>query len=522
MEDNSLTPSPAPTPNPGTNMPEFATAPTTKPEPVVASAMPDFGLQQLADAINTSQSAQPQAAQSTPTQSSGSDSVAPQQSQPQSQSQSRPQSDDFNDALAEFFPSTNPDAVSIAPEHRPNFDGISIDPSVNEDRLAPSRPDTQATPQPRDIQAQSTQPAQSTQESQAPQGQQVSQSTQAMQPTQPGQTIEDLQNSLNSQNALDEQGQNSQNPQNLQNLQSLADAAIKAPKKSNLKLIAIISVVVLFVVGGIVTIILLLNQPKPKVNNPPTVPVQTSKVDTSTPVKSLTKENGLEFLEAVSDFETYYPENYADEKVVDFLNDSKNITFFFSYANKSSALNDIKTTPAIASFKDRLTKNNTEIEEQGDYSTIKIDETAIKCGKNCVGFAFSKESVNLYADPSGILHIVFTKNTQKDIEKNAPLAAAVFLNGKKVYSTEFKTVSGTTHYYVHTLEYDNSDKSSERTSSENNGAGSNNTNTSSEKSSDETNNKKSNVNLKTFVFTFDPSTKEMLYRPDLETNQLLK
>ena len=47
MENNSLTPSPMPTPDPGTSMPEFAAAPVQPAQPLPpASAMPDFGNQQ--------------------------------------------------------------------------------------------------------------------------------------------------------------------------------------------------------------------------------------------------------------------------------------------------------------------------------------------------------------------------------------------------------------------------------------------------------------------------------------------
>jgi len=75
------------------------------------------------------------------------------------------------------------------------------------------------------------------------------------------------------------------------------------------------------------------------------------------------------------------------------------------------------------------------------------------------------------------------------LKANAPLVASVFLNGKKVYSAELKVIDGITYYYVHTIEYTDAEKT--------------------------------NASLKTFVFSFDPTTKEMLYRPDLEVNRAL-
>ena len=46
MENNSLSPSPVPTPEPGTSMPEFAAAPAQPTQPLApASSMPDFGTQ---------------------------------------------------------------------------------------------------------------------------------------------------------------------------------------------------------------------------------------------------------------------------------------------------------------------------------------------------------------------------------------------------------------------------------------------------------------------------------------------
>ena len=164
MEDNSLTPSPVPTPNPGTNMPEFATAPVAKPEPVVASAMPDFGLQKLADTINQvqpqhqSQPAQPQS------QSQPQPQFQPAQPQPGTPTpaemdaavNTQPQTAenfDSADDLSNFFgslPTPASGEVAIAPEYQPNFDGISIDPSVNHSTSSMNQPEpTEAQPEDR-------------------------------------------------------------------------------------------------------------------------------------------------------------------------------------------------------------------------------------------------------------------------------------------------------------------------------------------------------------------------------------
>lgn len=476
MEDNSLTPSPAPTPNPGTNMPEFATAPAVKPDPVVASAMPDFGLQKLADTINQ---VQPQH-QSQPAQPQSQPQPQPAQPQPgtptpaemdtaiNTQPQTTENSDSADD-LSNFFgslPTPASGEVAIAPEYQPNFDGISIDPSVNHSTSSINQPEPTKA-----------QPEYLTNQSASVAGQPESNLSS------PAPTIEQLAAAQNFQSAA-----TGLSDVDLNQAKNIAASSL-APKKSNLKLIALISIAALIVVGGVVTAILLMNQPKPKINNPPTAPVQTTTINTSTPVAELTNSLALEFLEATADYETYYPESYAEEKVVDFLNDAKNITLLFSYADKSDVISDIKSTPAIANFKDRLTKDNTTVETKGDYSFVKIDQTAIKCGKNCFGLALDRSAVNFFADPTGIFHIVFTKNSTKDLKADAPLVASVFLNGKKVYSTELKVIDGITYYYVHTVEYADTEKT--------------------------------NASLKTFVFSFDPTTKEMLYRPDLEVNRAL-
>lgn len=480
MEDNSLTPSPAPTPNPGTNMPEFATAPVAKPEPVVASAMPDFGLQKLADTINQvqpqhqSQPAQPQSQsqpqpQSQPAQPQpGTPTPAEMDAAVNKQPQTAENSDSADD-LSNFFgslPTPASGEVAIAPEYQPNFDGISIDPSVNHSTSSINQPEPTKA-----------QPEYLTNQSASVAGQPESNLSS------PAPTIEQLAAAQNFQSAA-----TGLSDADLNQAKNIAASSL-APKKSNLKLIALISIAALIVVGGVVTAILLMNQPKPKINNPPTAPVQTITINTSTPVAELTNSLALEFLEATAAYETYYPESYAEEKVVDFLNDAKTITLLFSYSDKSDVISDIKSTPAIANFKDRLTKDNTTVETKGDYSFVKIDQTAIKCGKNCFGLALDRSAVNFFADPAGIFHIVFTKNSTKDLKANAPLVASVFLNGKKVYSAELKVIDGITYYYVHIIEYADTEKT--------------------------------NASLKTFVFSFDPTTKEMLYRPDLEVNRAL-
>lgn len=51
MENNSLTPSPLPTPDPGTNMPDFASAPAPAPVVPTTSTMPSFGAPQPAQPV---------------------------------------------------------------------------------------------------------------------------------------------------------------------------------------------------------------------------------------------------------------------------------------------------------------------------------------------------------------------------------------------------------------------------------------------------------------------------------------
>lgn len=64
MENNSLTPSPLPTPDPGTNMPDFASAPAPAPVVPTTSTMPSFGAPQPAQPVMP----MPPAAPATPVQ----------------------------------------------------------------------------------------------------------------------------------------------------------------------------------------------------------------------------------------------------------------------------------------------------------------------------------------------------------------------------------------------------------------------------------------------------------------------
>ncbi len=430
MENNALTPSPAPTPNPGTNMPEFATSPTTQQTPVLppVSSMPAFGGSQAGAAAPA---AQPQSAQ---------------------------------EPVQEIIKPIAPVMDAPAP--------VAQEPVVPElETVATEQPQASLMPLPDNNLGQITTETQPASEV-MPEAQNTEPQTQ---------TIEQL---------VAEANQNQS--------QTMAAPEIPENKKSNVKLFALIGGLVLVICGGIVGF-MLLNQPKQPENKPEAAPVVTNVgPDTSTPFEKLTADQAKDFLEATADYKTYFPEDYTEEDDMTALDDSKSIALFYSYEEKKKIIDTLKTSPVVETYRDKLSSSNVTIDQTEDYAMITIDSEAVKCKDVCYGLIFNKNVLNysneIVTNPSAGInldHIMLTKHTEKDIKRLAPLVAAVFMNGQKIYSTEFKSVDDNmTQFIVNTVEYQPEDKKT--------------------------------VQTKQTFFTVNKQTGEMLFHPDMTVTKVLE
>ena len=431
MENNALTPSPAPVAEPGTSMPEFAAAPTALQEPVLppASSMPSFGMEQPAAPVT--QPVQP---------------VQPAQPVEQPVAQPAEPQTNLEDALASIIDASNNEPVNPMP--MPETTGTET----------PEQPEA-PTSTLGEIVDDNTPAAPATPEASAAEAQ-------------PTQTIDQL---------VAEKAET----------QTPSTPVTPEKKKLNVKLFALIGAAVVLIGGGIVTF-MLLNQPAKPANNPSSAPVVTNLgPDTSTPFEELTADKAIEFLEAAAEYKTYFPEDYAEEEDMIALDGSQTIALYYSYDKKDNILKTLKTSPVVTAYKDKLSSENVTIDQSEDYATITIDSTAVKCKDVCYGLMFNQKIVNYYNDivvnpAAGINldHIILTKHADKDIKKYAPLVAAVFMNGQKVYSTEVKKIDDIfTQYIVKSVEYQEDGK---------------------------------NVQTKQTFFTINSQTGEMLYHPEME------
>lgn len=447
MENNALTPSPAPVPEPGTNMPEFAAAPTAQQEPVIpqASSMPDFGAEQQIAQLTVQPTTQP-APQ--PVEPVVEQPVEPVAEQPVEQPTAEQMEDPTKQSASEFIETIAP--IIDAPVDSSPLP-LPIVPK-NEQALGEIRDETRLASE---IAA----------EQQAKQA--------AEQPVEQTQTVEQLV-------AEATQTQTPSTPITLEK------------KKVNIKLFALIGAVVVLLGGGIITF-MLLNQPKPVNNNPQTAPVVNVGPDTSTPFAELTSSDALAFLDATTDYKTYFPETYTNEDDLIYLDGSQTIALFYSYDKKDNILKTIKTSPVVSAYKDKLTSDNVTIVQDEVFASATIDSTAVKCKDVCYGLIFNKKYLNYYNEPIidpatgaqiNVDHIMLVKHEEKDIERYAPLVAAVFMNGQKIYSTELKKFDDILILYtVNTVEYQPDSTSA--------------------------------VQTKQTFFTINVQTGEMLYHPEM-------
>jgi hypothetical protein len=346
MENNSLTPSPMPTPDPGTNMPDFASAPAPAPVVPTTPQMPAFGMPQQPVMP------MPPVAPAVPTQP-----VEP--AQPTASEQ-------------------QPTAEPAAEEQTPASDlGQIEDEPVAEPTPSPATPF---------VEAMSTTPT----------------------------------------------------------VGAPAPESIPTPEKKqlNLKLFAMIGAGVLLIVGGVIAAILL-NQPKPT-SNPTDVPQPTTvSVDTSVDFEDLTAEDAKVFLSATEAYSTFFPDDYAPD-AVDYLGTS-NLGIFYSYEKESDILKNAKEASYVEKFKDKITEDNTVIDKKDKYAFVSFSPEETGCKDNCLAIIFDKKAVNFYSEPyldvltgisSQIVHIMFIDHGKDAVEKYAPLVAAIFMNGEKVYSSK--------------------------------------------------------------------------------------
>lgn len=438
MENNALTPSPAPVPEPGTNMPEFAAAPAAEPQLVIplASAMPDFGAaeQQIANlSVN-------------PTPAPAAEPVeAPAEPAAEPVEQTEP---DFIETIAPIIdmPVDNSNPLPL-PMDPLGYEAPAAEPVAGPVAEPAMEPATEPIEQPAEpvVEQPIAQPethtpglGEITIESKTASEIAAEQALNA-----PTQTIEEL---------VAESAQ----------MQTPSTPVTPEKKKPNIKLFALIGAVVLLLGGGIATF-MLLNQPAKPSTNPTVAPVVNTGPDTSTPIAEITATDALEFLEATTDYKTFFPDGYADEEDMAMLDGSQIIALFYSYDKKENIIKTIKTSPITVNYKDKLTSDNVTVQQEEVYAAVTIDPTAIKCKDICYGLIFNKKYLNYYNEPiidpaTGVQinvdHIILEKHEEKDIKRYAPLVAAVFMNGQKIYSTELSKFDEILYLYVvNTIEY---------------------------------------------------------------------
>ena len=364
MENNSLTPSPMPTPDPGTNMPDFASAPAPAPVVPTTPQMPAFGMPQQPVMP------MPPASTAAPAQPVEPEQPATPEQQPTAEPAANEQAQVSDLGQIEDEPATEP-APSPA---TPFVEAMSTTPTVG-------------APAPEPI------------------------------PT-------------------------------------------TEKKQPNIKLFAMIGAGVLLIIGGVITAILL-NQSKPT-SNPTDVPQPTTvSVDTSVDFEKLTAEDAKIFLSATEAYSTFFPDDYAPD-AVDYLGTS-NLGIFYSYEKESDILKIAKEASYVEKFKDKISEDNTVIDKKDKYAFVSFSSEETGCKENCLAVIFDKKTVNFYSEPyldvltgisSQVVHIMFIDHGKDAIEKYAPLVAAVFMNGEKVYSSKLTAENnGEFSFAVNSVKY---------------------------------------------------------------------
>ena len=358
MENNSLTPSPLPTPDPGTNMPDFASAPAPAPVVPTTSTMPSFGAPQQPVMP------MPPAAPATPVQPT-------EPAQPAEPAQS---------TVSEQQLVSEPAPVE---EQAPDSDLGQIE----DEPVAEQSTSSPATPF---VSAMSTTPT----------------------------------------------------------VGAPAPEPVPEKKPVNTKLFAMIGVGALVLIGGIVALVMMLNQPKPTSNPTEAPQPDVVSVDTSVDFEKLTAEDAEVFLSATDTYTTFFPDDYASD-AVDYLGTS-NLGIFYSYEKESEILKIAKEASYVEAFKDKITEDNTVIDKKDKYAFVSFSSDETKCKENCLAIIFDKKAVNFYSEPyldvltgvsSQVVHIMFIDRGKEAVEKYAPLIAAVFMNGEKVYSSKLTSES---------------------------------------------------------------------------------
>ena len=436
MEDNSFTPSPAPTPGIGTNMPEFNSAPADPWAPTIpaASSMPDFGMSQ----------AQPVA-------------------QPMPEPMAQPVPEPVAQPIAQPMPTPTLEPVS---EPAP----MPIQPV---EPMQPMEPVQSMDP----LSAQMEQIVEPMQPSMQPMAPDAFQPQEMPSYQAPAQTVEQLVAEAARQQAM--------NP-----------TPYPVEKKKPNKIVVLLLGIVVIALG-IVVLIFMLNQPNPQSSNPNDAPSPSYvSPDTSTPISELTFDKASKFLVQTAKYKNFFPDDYAEEDDLLSLSVNENNIMFYSYEKKSELLSALKTSPITIAYRNDMTSKNVAITQKSTYATVALDADALSCGEYCYGLIFDKKTINFYNSPTidpatntqvNLDHIMLVTHEKEDIERYAPLIAAVFMNGKKIYSTEIKTDVNYTNFLVHSIEYTDAAK-------------------------------KDGIKRVITHFLIDNKTGEMYYRPDLTEN----
>ena len=396
MENNSLTPSPMPTPDPGSSMPEFAAAPVQPAQPLPpASAMPDFGNQQSSPMPMPPTSA-PESAPAQPEVpvQSGAPEPAPVEPTENPVTPTENQLGEIMDAGAPAETSATP-AAPASPEAP-----VASEPAPASPEASPSVSDLASIPVP---------------ETPAP--------------------------------------TNAPAPEKKKNSKMIILISVVA------LLVVGCVVAAIMLLGQPKAQSNPNNNPVPVADNPsgPDTSVEFDKLTAEQALEFLKSLEGdaTYFPEGYTDAETLEliaDKNiamfYSYEKKDDILKIVKDSDFAAKFKDKVS-----KDTTTITE-KDGFAV----VEFDADATKCGSNCTSLIFDKKTVNFYSEPYTDVLTGVKSQVVHIMLINHKKADVETIAPLIASVFMNKQKIYSTELKETNGEFEYIVNTLGYSDSKK----------------------------------------------------------------
>ena len=237
-------------------------------------------------------------------------------------------------------------------------------------------------------------------------------------------------------------------------------------KKPNMKLIAIIGVVAVALIGGIVAMLIISNQPT-TTQNPDANPVSTydEAPDNSKNITELDKHAALAYRTADGKTTKYFPTNLIgdDDQDVFALESEIGTTLLLYYEDAEKAKESSLTTDFLASIKGgKATKDSFEYTTKDDYVIVTPADAEAECTAACRGIAFDSKVLNHYnfvpttGDPTvdamatPVPVTVFTKLDEDTLKRYLPILAYI-TNLNVAYNADFASTDLAYTYTLHSL-----------------------------------------------------------------------